>query len=114
MALEDLLNLENSAKKIGLSEERVTAVLPIVRQYISFWREYPDMFVDFLNGEEGKFHFYFYQRVFIRVCMRHKYTYFVFPRAYSKSFLSILVLMIRCVLYPGAKLFVSSGGKELI
>ena len=31
MALEDLLNLENSAKKIGLSEERVTAVLPIVR-----------------------------------------------------------------------------------
>ena len=44
--------------------------------------------------------------------MRHKYTYFVFPRAYSKSFLSILVLMIRCVLYPGAKLFVSSGGKE--
>lgn len=31
MALEDLLNLENSTKKIGLSEERVTAVLPIVR-----------------------------------------------------------------------------------
>ena len=32
--------------------------------------------------------------------------------AYSKSFLSVLVLMIRCVLYPGAKLFVTSGGKE--
>jgi hypothetical protein len=36
----------------------------------------------------------------------------VFPRAYSKSFLSVLVLMIRCILYPGAKLFVTSGGKE--
>lgn len=32
--------------------------------------------------------------------------------AYSKSFLSIMVLMIRCILYPGAKLFVTSGGKE--
>ena len=36
----------------------------------------------------------------------------VFPRAYSKSFLSVMVLMIRCILYPGAKLFVTSGGKE--
>jgi hypothetical protein len=30
----------------------------------------------------------------------------------SKSFLSMMVLMIRCILYPGAHLFVSSGGKE--
>lgn len=32
--------------------------------------------------------------------------------AYSKSFLSVLVLMCRCVLYPGAHLFVTSGGKQ--
>lgn len=44
--------------------------------------------------------------------MRYKYTYAVFPRAYSKSFLAMLILMIRCVLYPGARLFVTSGGKE--
>jgi hypothetical protein len=44
--------------------------------------------------------------------MRYKYVYAVFPRAYSKSFLSVLVLMIRCILYPRAKLFVTSGGKE--
>ena len=44
--------------------------------------------------------------------MRYKYVYMVFPRAYSKSFLSIMVLMCRCILYPGAKLFVTSGGKE--
>lgn len=30
----------------------------------------------------------------------------------SKSFLSVLVLMIRCILYPRCKLFVTSGGKE--
>ena len=32
--------------------------------------------------------------------------------AYSKSFLSVLTLAIRCILYPGAHLFVTSGGKE--
>ena len=32
--------------------------------------------------------------------------------AYSKSFLSVMALMIRCILYPGAHLFVTSGGKE--
>lgn len=44
--------------------------------------------------------------------MRHQYVYAVFPRAYSKSFLSMMVLMIRCILYPKCKLFVTSGGKE--
>ena len=45
--------------------------------------------------------------------MRYKYVYMTFPRAYSKSFLSIIVLlMCRCILYPRSKLFVTSGGKE--
>ena len=118
MALQDLLNISSSKKKVGLSEERVAAIKPVLRQYIAYWREYPDMFIDFLQGGiEGKIpedglHFYFYQRVFLRVAMRYKYVYMVFPRAYSKSFLSVLVLMCRCILYPRAKLFVTSGGKQ--
>lgn len=116
MALQDLLNISNSRNKIGLSEERVRAVLPVVREYVSFWREYPDLFVDFMNGGDkapkDSLHLFFYQRVFLRAAMRYKYTYAVFPRAYSKSFLAVLILMIRCILYPGAKLFVTSGGKE--
>lgn len=31
MALEDLLNLSNNRKKIGLSEERIKAIIPIAR-----------------------------------------------------------------------------------
>lgn len=30
----------------------------------------------------------------------------------SKSFLAVLILMTRAILYPGSKLFVTSGGKE--
>ena len=121
MSLENLLQKGKAVKKIGVSEERVEAIKPILRQYIAFWREYPDLFVDFMqagyNAErEAKvkavFDLFFYQRVFLRVTSRFKYVYCVYPRAYSKSFLSVLTQMIRCILFPGAHLFSSAGGKE--
>lgn len=115
MALQELIDLTLTRRqKIGLSEERVRAQIPIVRQYVAYWREYPDMFVEFLCGPENKenFSLFFYQRLFLRAVMRHRYAYATFPRAYSKSFLSVLVLMLRCILYPGSHLFVTTGGKE--
>lgn len=112
MALQDFMALGNAKKKIGISEERVAAILPIVRKYVAFWREYPDLFIDFMKGPNSTFNLYFYQRIFLRSAMRKKYTYATFTRAYSKSFLSVMILMIRCILYPGAHLFVTSGGKE--
>ena len=118
MALQDLLDLSTQRRKIGISEERINAVMPVIRQYVAFWREYPDLFVDFMvrgqktEVQEREFKFYFYQRVFLRSVMRYQYVYAVFPRAYSKSFLSVMALMIRCILYPGVHLFVTSGGKE--
>ena len=81
MALQDLLDLSKKYNKVGLSEERVNAIIPVARQYIAYWREYPDMFVDFMAGENNTFKLYFYQRVFLRAAMRHKYVYAVFPRA---------------------------------
>lgn len=112
MALQELLDLSQSRHKVGLSEERIKAIIPEARKYIAFWREYPDLFVDFMAGPNSTFHLFFYQRIFLRAAMRHKYIYAVFPRAYSKSFLSMMVLMCRCILYPRSKLFVTSGGKE--
>jgi hypothetical protein len=115
MALADLmeLSLSKGTKKVGLSEERIRAQIPHLRSYISFWREYPDLFVEFLCGDNPQnFKLFFYQRVFLRAVIRHRYAYATFPRAYSKSFLSVLILIIRCVLFPGSHLFVTTGGKE--
>ena len=97
MALQDLLALSNTKKKIGISEERIEAVKPILRKYIAFWRWYPDLLVDCLvrgpkvvTGEaftpeeekenKERFSFYFYQRVFLRCAMRFQYMYATFPR----------------------------------
>ena len=43
--------------------------------------------------------------------MRHRYVYATFPRAFSKSFLSMMALMIKAILYPNSELFITTGGK---
>lgn len=85
MALSDLLNISRSHEKIGISEERINAIKPVLRQYIAYWREYPDMFVDFLQTgndptRKKNLVFYFYQRVFLRIAVRYRQVYAVFPR----------------------------------
>ena len=115
MSLQNLLDLSSKREiglKQGLSEERIREQLPKIRNQIAFYREYPDLLIDFMKGPDSTFQFYFYQRVFLRVVMRHRYVYATFPRAYSKSFLSMMVLMLRCILYPNSHLFVTTGGKE--
>ena len=99
MALEDLIKLSKSnhrsenlirllsdagvkeGLKDGMSEERVRAQLYPLRTQIAFYRQYPDLFVDMIKGPDSTFHFYFYQRVFLRIVMRHRYVYATFPRA---------------------------------
>ena len=119
MALAELMELSvnKSNQKIGISEERLKACLPELRKAISFYREYPDLYIDFCvecaKGNDKKvLKLYTYQRVFLRQAMRYRHIYAVYPRAYSKSFLSVLVLMLRCIFYPGCHLFVTTGGKE--
>lgn len=119
MSLRSLLDISASREngiKTGLSEERIKAQLDNLRDLIAFYREYPDLLIDELLKENNpnNFSFYFYQRIFLRVVMRHRYVYCTFPRAFSKSFLSMMVLILRCILYPGSHLFVTTGGKFII
>ena len=113
MSLEAILQLSDSHnKKQGLSEQRIKAQFDDIRKVIAFYREYPDYFIDFLKGPNSTFQLYFYQRIFLRIVMRHKFVYATFPRAYSKSFLSMMILMLRCILYPNTQAAVTTGGKE--
>ncbi len=116
MKLKELLQLssEREYRKQGISEERLLQDIDQLRDLIAYFRQYPDVFVDFIKGKDSTFEFLFYQRVFLRIVMRHRYVYATFPRAYSKSFLSMMALMIRCILYPNSHLFVTTGGKFII
>ncbi len=114
MALNDLVQMREAKVKDADSRKgQIIDHLDDFRHLISFWRVYPDLFIDFLCSlnPHNTFHFFFYQRLFLRVAMRHQYVYATFVRAWSKSFMSVLCLMIKAILFPGAKLFVVSGGK---
>lgn len=81
MSLKALLDLSSHDNvKDEVSEERLRECLPQLRKKIAFYREYPDLFVDDIKGEDSTFHFRFTQRIFLRSIMRHKYVYCVFPR----------------------------------
>lgn len=118
MALDDILKMSGGSreKEIDLSEESVMKHIAKFREIISYWRLYPDRFIDYLCSLNPKnsFHLYFYQRFFLRVIFRHRYVYATFTRGFSKSFMAVLALIIEAILYPGSKLFMTSDVKARI
>ena len=114
MSLSDILRRNRPQSKFEFSEERVRANLDGYRALVAYWRWYPDKLVDWLCSldPDSTFRLYFFQRVFLRVAMRHKTVYAVFSRGFSKSFLAVLVLALKAILYPGAKLAAASDGKS--
>lgn len=110
--IENLWYDANIRVKGEVTKERVVDNIVELSNYVAYWREYPDKLIDYLTPEESNFSLYFYQRLFLRIIFRYPYTYATFTRAYSKSFLSVLGLLIRCILYPRIKLFISSGTKK--
>ena len=116
MSLNDLLAASDAGRheEREITEELLVSHIEEFRDLIAYWRVYPDRLIDYycsLNPD-NTFHFYFYQRVFLRAAMRHRYVYATFVRAWSKSFMSVMALMLKAILYPGAKLFSVAGGKE--
>ena len=115
MALSDLLGVEKKRKGYSeITEDVLREHVDEYRQLIAYWRMYPDRLIDYycsLNPK-NEFHLFFYQRLFLRCLMRHKNVYATFVRAWSQSFMSVMALFLKCVLYPGLKCFTVAGGKE--
>lgn len=116
MALKDLLVASGTARKeeVEITEDLLMEHIDDYRKLIAYWRLYPDRLIDYycsLNPD-NVFHLYAYQRMFLRILFRHQYVYATFVRAWSKSFMSVMAMMLRAILYPGIRLFTVAGGKE--
>lgn len=105
-------SMREGVTKELLTEDRVKKVIPEFRKAISFYREYPDIYIDKITPPDNPFSLFFYQRIFLRAVMRYKYVYGTFTRAFSKSFLCTGANILRCIFFPGAKIFIAAGGKE--
>jgi hypothetical protein len=99
-------------KGVILTEDRINKNYDLYTWYINFFTAYPDLFVDMITPKDSNFKLFPYQRIFLRACMRYRYHYCTAPRAFAKSFLSILALYLRCIFLPRSKVFICAPGKE--
>ena len=83
-----------------------------IEKYMSFFSAYPDLFLDLIKPSDSQFTLFFYQRIVLRALMRFKEIYICAPRAFSKSFLSIMGMFLQCVFIPGHKCFICAPKKN--
>lgn len=81
------------------------------RKYCSYWRKYPDRFLDFVAGENPKIKLYFYQRLMLRILFRYQIVYFCMTRGSAKSFIQILALYLKCIMFPNSYYFIAAPTK---
>jgi hypothetical protein len=117
MSLKSLLKvtqkIDKKSKTVEVDKEKIRKNLEKYQDIIAYWRKYPDKFIDYLcsMNPDNTFHFYYFQRIYLRIVMRYKTVYAVFSRGFSKSFLAVLSLMVKAILYPRAKLATVADGK---
>lgn len=82
------------------------------RELLSYFRAYPDKFIDFIRDPESKISLYFYQRIYLRIIFRYRKVFLTATRGTSKSYLQNLAFILLCIMYPGIKLFTCARIKE--
>lgn len=98
-------------KGIILNEHYLTSNLGEIGGVMSIFSAYPDLYLDLIKPQDSSFTLFFYQRITLRALMRFKDIYVTAPRAFSKSFITILALILQCIFIPGTKRFICAPNK---
>lgn len=108
-----LLNSTNSKDVKVLRKERVKEKLELYTNALNTFLVYPDILADIMTPKKSSFSMFFAQRIVLRAMARHRQTYCVFTRAFSKSFLADYFSYIKCMMIPHCNGFVAaSTGKQ--
>ena len=99
-------------KGIVLNEDYLEKHFDQIGDMLSIFSAYPDIFLDFITPTNSNFQLFFYQRITLRALMRFRDVYITAPRAFSKSFITILGLMLQCIFIPGTKRFICAPNKN--
>ena len=78
---------------------------------MSVFTAYPDIYLDLIKPQDSSFTLFFYQRITLRALMRFKDIFVTAPRAFSKSFITILAMILQCIFIPGTKRFICAPNK---
>lgn len=95
-----------------ITEKRIEQNRELYEKYCAFWSVYPDLFLSTIARTDRHFNLFFYQRILLRMITRYGRVCIIAPRAFSKSFISILGLYLLCIFRPGGKYFIVAPKKE--
>lgn len=109
LAIRDGVELE---KGVVITEEYLKQHEDLFIQYAEFFTAYPDLYLDIIKPVDSNFELFFYQRIVLRALMRYKSIYITACRAFSKSFITILGMMLQCTFMPGTKRFICAPNKN--
>ena len=98
-------------KGVVLNEKYMRDHFDEIGQMLTTFSAYPDILLDLMTPHDSNFRLFFYQRITLRAIMRYRDVYITAPRAFSKSFITILGLMLQCIFMPGTKRFICAPGK---
>lgn len=102
----------NDMSQIVITPDYVEQHRDMMERMVTLFTLYPDYLVDAITPGDSFFKLYFYQRLFLRVCMRFREVSGTFPRAYSKSFLDFLAMNVRGIMQPRSKGFTCADTKK--
>lgn len=108
-AERDGIELEKGA---AITTEYMTKHKSMLEKWVNLFSAYPDYYLDIIKPADSEFKLFFYQRITLRVLMRFKDVFITAPRAFSKSFITILALFLQCVFIPGRKVFMCANTKQ--
>lgn len=98
-------------KGFMLNEDYLMSIRPYLESTFQIYSVYPDIYLDVISGSTTKFKLFPYQRLYLRAIMRYKQVYVTAPRGWSKSFVTILGMMLQCIFIPGHKCFLTANSK---
>ena len=99
-------------KGVVLNEDYLKEHFNEIGEMFSIFSAYPDIYLDLIKPQDSNFELFFYQRITLRAVMRYKDIFITAPRAFSKSFITILGLILQCVFIPGTKRFICAPNKN--
>ena len=100
------------SKGVTLTQSYLESIEDLLKQYIEYFIQYPDMFLDLIKPQDTYFNLFFYQRIVLRALMKYKEVYVSACRAFSKSFLTILGMILQCIFMPRTKRFICAPNKN--
>lgn len=96
-----------------VTEDKLIASIDKLEERMQYYSAYPDMFMEeVMTPADSNFKFLFTQRIFLRAMMRFRAVHITAARGFSKTFTSVIALMLKCIMQPGSKIALSAPTKS--